>query len=365
MKIISCEEPKSLDDVEKGFKGHLNFLNEISGNFSNPFLMFEIIEKLKVETQEYEISKKEIKEISFTNEEIEEWKRNSSKMIHEIRNFNELRDSPFIEDTELERMERELEKPIPDFMEKDTIIPFLLYILDLYHIFTCLPSLSILTENHAMNARYPDKDQDFDPLDFYLPGLPLIEEFPFLLDVANKILNKLEDIYYAEKADAWLDKGIILGNLGQHKKALRAVEKALEIDENYAEAWSHKGVILSELRRYKKAKKAAEKSLEIYPENIEAWYNLGIIYDEFGQYDESLAVFKKALNIAIDPNDENSWFIKSMIYSWLESYEEALKALDKVLEINQENIDALYKKIDVLYNLGREKEAEKVYKRTL
>ena len=53
--------------------------------------------------------------------------------------------------------------------------------------------LSILADPHAINARYPD--ENFNPLDFYTTDLPLVNMFPQFTDIAENILDILDNVY--------------------------------------------------------------------------------------------------------------------------------------------------------------------------
>ena len=53
--------------------------------------------------------------------------------------------------------------------------------------------LSILADPHAINARYPD--ENFNPMDFYTTDLPLVNMFPQFTDIAENILDILDNVY--------------------------------------------------------------------------------------------------------------------------------------------------------------------------
>lgn len=57
----------------------------------------------------------------------------------------------------------------------------------------------------------------------------------------------------AKSASFWLDKGNELCNSGQMDEALKAYEKALNIDGSLLDAWNNKGLVLASLERYPEA----------------------------------------------------------------------------------------------------------------
>ena len=69
----------------------------------------------------------------------------------------------------------------------------------------------------------------------------------------------------------WFDKGNDLSDLGKYNEAIKAYDKASEINPKNAKVWDNKGDALSHLSKYDEAITAYDKSLEIQPNNIEAW----------------------------------------------------------------------------------------------
>jgi tetratricopeptide (TPR) repeat protein len=59
------------------------------------------------------------------------------------------------------------------------------------------------------------------------------------------------------------NKGVELSELGRHEEALKAYEKAVEINPQYAKAWFYKGFALGEFERHEEALKAFDKAIEM------------------------------------------------------------------------------------------------------
>jgi len=69
------------------------------------------------------------------------------------------------------------------------------------------------------------------------------------------------------------NKGDSLGRLNKSDEAIKAYEKAIEINPNDSDAWYNKGVALDNLNKSDEAIKAYEKAIEINPNDSDAWYN--------------------------------------------------------------------------------------------
>ena len=91
-----------------------------------------------------------------------------------------------------------------------------------------------------------------------------------------------------QTAKKLIEKGVALGNLGKHAEALKAFEKAIEIDPTYHEAWFNKGVALGDLGKHAEALKALEKAIEIDPSDDEVWFNKGLLLADLEKYEEAV-----------------------------------------------------------------------------
>jgi len=61
-------------------------------------------------------------------------------------------------------------------------------------------------------------------------------------------------------AKDWFDKGADLSNQSKYDEAVRALDKAIEINPQYAEAWAKKGNAFAAQGKYNEALQASEKA---------------------------------------------------------------------------------------------------------
>src|SRR5262249_30188890 len=71
--------------------------------------------------------------------------------------------------------------------------------------------------------------------------------------------------------------------------------RALRIDPGSAEAWCNRGNVLGEIGRYAAALAGFDRALAIDSRHAEAWYNRGIALGELQRHDEAPARFDRAL----------------------------------------------------------------------
>ncbi|MFC2011271.1 tetratricopeptide repeat protein [Chloroflexota bacterium] len=149
---------------------------------------------------------------------------------------------------------------------------------------------------------------------------------------------------------AWNNKGNTLGELGRHEEALEAYNKAIEIDPKDALAWNNRGVTLYKLEKYQEALEAYNKAIEIDPLYAKAWYNKGNILYKLKKYQEALEAYNKA--IEIDPKDALAWNNRGVTLYKLESYPEALEAYNKAIELDPQYALAYSNLAEAYFNLG-------------
>lgn len=126
---------------------------------------------------------------------------------------------------------------------------------------------------------------------------------------------------------------VSLGN--RYENALKAIEKALEINPKYADAWNSKGIVLYKLGRYADAKKAYEKALELNPKHVLAHYNLGELFFDLGNLQGASKEVKDALDI--DANNALAIGLQGRIKIEEQDYDSAAKYFKNAISLDVGN----------------------------
>jgi tetratricopeptide (TPR) repeat protein len=137
----------------------------------------------------------------------------------------------------------------------------------------------------------------------------------------------------------WFNKGVELSKLGRYKKALRAFEKAIEINPQYAEVWFYKGFALGELGRHEEALEAFDKAIEINPQDDIAWFAKGVEFDVVGRYEEALKALDKA--IEMNPQFALAYTLLGELFFKLGNLKEASENVENALKIERNLVPAL------------------------
>ena len=119
----------------------------------------------------------------------------------------------------------------------------------------------------------------------------------------------------------------------QHDEAIKAGERAIELNPNGAEAHVTLGFILIFSDKIESAIKLLERALRLNPIPQPYYYtNLAMAYRYNGQYEKAIEVAKKALSG--NPDQLTPYLTLAASYSSLNRTEEARKAVEEILRIH-------------------------------
>jgi tetratricopeptide (TPR) repeat protein len=112
----------------------------------------------------------------------------------------------------------------------------------------------------------------------------------------------LFDILSKKTGVQYFSEGINFINLNQYAEAITSFDKAIAIEPDYSDAWIYRGIALGELGRYSEAVVSYNKAIAIKPDFALAWSWRGRALKELNRYEEAVAAFDRA--IQLDPLNE-------------------------------------------------------------
>ena len=188
-------------------------------------------------------------------------------------------------------------------------------------------------------------------------------------------------------AEGWFKKGQELFRNGSYDDAVKAYDKAIELEPNNATFYISKvpglnmlAILTKNQSKYNESLQAIDKALGIDPKNPRAWELKGKALSQMKRYNESLESYERGIqNIGLYKGELNQteelsglWLGKGTVLSlWAGSthdeglYEDAIKAFDKAIELDPQQMSGRLVKANALLNLGRYNESLKILMKLL
>jgi tetratricopeptide (TPR) repeat protein/DNA-binding transcriptional ArsR family regulator len=191
---------------------------------------------------------------------------------------------------------------------------------------------------------------------------PRLKAYYDEIEYCREQKDDISALAYAEKlvasrgeAKDWSEKGRCLNRLDRRDEALECLDKAIEIDCNYARALAYKGDLFHSLELYEEALVFYDKAMAIDNNDKLVWYWRGHILNHLMRYDEALASLDRA--IELDGNYRSAWADRGNALNNLKRYDEALASFDRIIELDANYRWAWGMRGEVLNNLKRYEEA--------
>jgi adenylate cyclase len=162
----------------------------------------------------------------------------------------------------------------------------------------------------------------------------------------------------------WFRKGYVLRYSDKNnKEAMKAFDKAIEIDPNYARAYAQRGIIYNEWRQYLKALKESEQAIKLDP-NLAWGFNCrGVAYTGLMNYQEAIQDFNRALEL--EPKFVWPYCNRSWAYFMLKNYHESLEDANKAIELAPEFSNAYFRRGMAFASLNKFQDAIKDFDKAI
>jgi len=184
-------------------------------------------------------------------------------------------------------------------------------------------------------------------------------------DKALKELNKAVEIN-PQNDFAHVRLALLFSSQGKVDEALKEIERAISLQPNSKWGWLWKGVIHAEHQKnWDLARPAYRKALEIDPRFDLAWYNLAWTYikEEPANYDKAREFFDKALRI--NPNYKEAYYGLGMVYGYQNKYDISKIYLDKALALDDKFLTGYKWRGIILGEMGDNKKALEDFSRAI
>ncbi|EJS44613.1 cdc27p [Saccharomyces arboricola H-6] len=151
--------------------------------------------------------------------------------------------------------------------------------------------------NYDMSLKYFNRLKDLQParvkdMEIFSTLLWHLHDKVKSSNLANGLIDTMPN-----KPETWCCIGNLLSLQKDHDAAIKAFEKATQLDPNFAYAYTLQGHEHSSNDSSDSAKTCYRKALACDPQHYNAYYGLGTSSMKLGQYEEALLYFEKARSI--------------------------------------------------------------------
>ncbi|NJM25219.1 MAG: tetratricopeptide repeat protein [Bacteroidia bacterium] len=144
----------------------------------------------------------------------------------------------------------------------------------------------------------------------------------------------------AQSAKDYAQKGRDLYEKREYVEALLNINKAIELDPNFAAAYYLRANIKDNFDDRHGAMKDYNTAVEKNPKFADAFFARGNVKMKLQDYYGAIADFSSA--IAVNENYIEAYFNRGKAKQFLQAYEDAINDCTKIIQINPKNFDAYY-----------------------
>jgi len=166
------------------------------------------------------------------------------------------------------------------------------------------------------------------------------------------------------EAVGWFKKGYALRYSDKkNQEAMKAFDKAIEIDPNFARAYAGRAAIYNDWEQHQQALRESEQAIKLDPTlawgfNTRGWARIGLL-----NYKKAIEDLNKA--IELDPNYVYAYCHRSWAYFMSKNYHEALEDANKAIEIAPEFSTAYFRRGMALASLKKFHDAIKDFDKAI
>jgi len=167
--------------------------------------------------------------------------------------------------------------------------------------------------------------------------------------------------YFFEALDEY-HRYTLTGYIGNLERARTECLKSSNSEIEYnklIEMLYNLGVVYSSKKEFSKAEELLLEAEKIKGDFHPVLLMLGYLYGIQNKHKRAIYYFDKALDL--NPNDVDAIYGKGIAFTKLNLPKIALQSFDRVIKLNKEHVDAMNQKGDILLNLKKYDEAEKCF----
>lgn len=168
-------------------------------------------------------------------------------------------------------------------------------------------------------------------------------------------IKDLKNLVSFKQVDYFINNGVNAFSAGEKSKGYELLNKALQINPDFAVTYYALGHFYYIENKYEEALEMLHKALSLDSKFVLAHKLSGDIYFGKGAFDKAVDEYKAA--IAINDRDPLLFNNLGLSFMNLEDYQESIKFLEKGVDLNPSNVNFRYNLASVYRDAGRTKDA--------
>lgn len=181
-----------------------------------------------------------------------------------------------------------------------------------------------------------------------------LQDFNLALQLLNKDSSKLS---------IYLNRSSVFLQMGQTKKAMADIDKALKIDPRSYQAQKQRGTVYLQEKNYKQAILEFDQAIIHAPEESEAYLGRGNAYSELKLEEKAIADFGRCLER--NPKSWSAYYNRGDSYTVLQQHNKAIADYSSSLLIKANNPKAYTARAGAYLELGERQKALEDYNQAL
>ena len=135
-----------------------------------------------------------------------------------------------------------------------------------------------------------------------------------------------------EASHKWLEKGKSLSRSGKHQDAIKAYDKAIELNPMLDKAYNNRGNVYFDKQEYDKAIDDYSRSIELNPRQYKVYSNRGVAYRLMERFDRAVKDYTRAIKLA--PRYYPAYYNRGIAYHYKKQYTKAVEDYSRAIKVN-------------------------------
>ncbi len=168
----------------------------------------------------------------------------------------------------------------------------------------------------------------------------LVERRSGDLERARQHYREALELSGGRYAEAWYNLGLLEKGAGETWAAVRAYERAIEVEPGYREARNNLALALEDAGRTERAERTLRALLEERPDYAAAWLNLGGLLSRGDRHLEAILCYERVLQLR--PEDRKALLNRGVALARAGDPEAAVRAYEELLALHPRSVSGWY-----------------------